>query len=368
MVTANNYRRYATDSPPAVLSVGQGKVFYQGPANAIQLRASSGMQLEEGSFVEVGDNGRSMLELFDSSTVTLTPSSRLELTTHRLGRFNADHTRLSLSLSSGAANLNVAGKLPFGREITVATPHGVVSLSKGDYLVWVQEDGTRVSSYSGRVKADIDENVVRLRDGQRAILASDGLPRGPFPLMENLVRNGDFSRQLQGWTMLDKGEPGRPDIGGTRRLMEEAIAGRKVQALKIIRDSPRDAFNETGIVQEINRDVSAYRNVSFTAWIKIDHASLSGGGYLGSEYPMMFRVNYTDEKGARPGWTQGFYYANPENRPTDNGELIAQGQWYPYLGRLSDLRERPTFIRSIEALSAGHDFDALVADIRLIAE
>jgi len=83
---------------------------------------------------------------------------------------------------------------------------------------------------------------------------------------------------------------------------------------------------------------------------------------------MMFRVNYTDEKGARPGWTQGFYYANPENRPTDNGELIAQGQWYPYLGRLSDLRERPTFIRSIEALSAGHDFDALVADIRLIAE
>ena len=52
----------------------------------------------------------------------------------------------------------------------------------------------RDSSYSGRVKADIDENVVRLRDGQRAILASDGLPRGPFPLMENLVRNGDFSR------------------------------------------------------------------------------------------------------------------------------------------------------------------------------
>src|SRR6266540_7245632 len=368
LVTANNYRRYATDSPPAALTIDRGTVFYQGSASATQVRARPGLTVEEGGLLEVGDNGQASLELFDGSTVKLMPSTRLELAAARVGKFNPEHTRLSMSLLTGAANLSVAGRLPFGREVTVATPHGVVSLSKGDYLVWVQDDGTRVSSYAGRAKVEVDENAVRLRDGQRALLPLDGFPRGPFSLTENLARNGDYARQFQGWTMLDKGEPGRPDVGGTRRMVEESIAGRKVQALRITRNTEKDTHNETGIVQEINRDVSVYRNVTFSAWVKINQASLSGGGYLGSEYPLMFRVNYTDETGGRPGWTHGFYYANPENRPTDNGELIAQGEWYQYLGRLSDLPERPVFIRSIEVLASGHDFDAAVADIRLTAE
>jgi len=108
--------------------------------------------------------------------------------------------------------------------------------------------------------------------------------------------------------------------------------------------------------------------LTVTALVKVTAASLSGGGYLGSEYPVMIRVNYTDEKGGRPGWTHGFYYANPENRPTENGEIIPQDQWYPFLGRLTDLPDRPIFIRSIEILSAGHDFDATIADVRLVAE
>jgi FecR protein len=367
-VYAFNYRRSATDSPPVMLSVERGTVFYQGPSTPTQVRAQQGMTAEEGGVVEVGDGGRATLALFDGSTVKLLGNGRLELGLVRVGKFNPDHTRLSLNLVDGAANLVVAGGLPFGREVVVATPHGVISLTKGDYLVWVQDDGTRVSSYSGRAKAEVGDHVVRLRDGQRALLPLDEFPRGPFPISENLVANGDFARQLQGWTMLDKGELGRPDVGGTRRLIEDTIAGRKVQALQISRETPKDTHNETGVVQEINRDVSAYRNVSFTAWVKVNNASLSGGGYLGSEYPIMFRVNYTDERGGRPGWSHGFYYANPDNRPTPGGELIAPGQWFPYLGRLTDLPDRPAFIRSIEVLSAGHDFDALVTDIRLIAE
>jgi hypothetical protein len=368
VVYATNYRRSATDSPPAMLSVDRGTVFYQGVSSPSQVRAHPGMSVEEGGFVEAGDNGQATLEMFDGSIVKLMPHSRLELGMLRVGKFNSDHTRLSLNLINGSANLNVTGRLPFGREVTVATPHGVVSLTKGDYLVWVQEDGTRVSSYTGQAKVDVDGRVKRLRDGQRALIPVGGAPQGPYDLLENLIKNGNFAGQLQGWTMLDSGEQGRPDVGGTRRMVEDMIAGRKVQALQISRETTKDTHNETGIVQEINRDVSAYRNVSFTAWIKINSASLSGGGYLGSEYPIMFRVNYTDEKGGKPGWSHGFYYANPDNRPTPAGELIAQGEWYPYLGRLSDLPDRPAYIRSIEVLAAGHDFDAIVTDIRLIAE
>jgi hypothetical protein len=362
------YRRNATESPPAMLSIDRGTVFYGGPQTADQMRARPGMTAEEGGIVEVGENAQATLELFDGSTVHVMGQSRMELSTLRVGTFNADHTRLILGMLDGAAHFNIAGRLPYGREVVLNTPHGKVSLSKGEYLVWVQDDGTRVSSYNGQARADVDDHTVRIRDGQRALLPTDGVPRGPFALAENLLRNGDFARQFQGWTMLDKREEGRPDVGGTRRLVEETIAGRQVQAMHITRESEKDTHNETGIIQEINRDVSGYRNVAVTGWVKVSHSSLSGGGYLGSEYPVMFRVNYTDEKGGRPGWTHGFYIANPENRPTENGEIIPKGEWFPFLGRLSDLPDRPIFIRSIEVLAAGHDFDAMIADIRLVAE
>jgi hypothetical protein len=367
-VTGWNYRRNATESPSATLNVERGTVFYGGAAAADQMRARPGMPADEGGVVEVGDNGLATLDLFDGSNVKLMGNTRIELSLLRVGKFNPDHTRLVLGMIEGAAHFTIAGKLPYGREVILNTPHGKVSLSKGEYLVWVQDDGTRVSSYVGQAKAGVDDQAVRIRDGQRALLPPDGFPRGPFPLDENLLKNGDFSRQFGGWTMLDKYEPGRPDVGGTRRLVDETIAGRRVQAMQIIRDTDKDTHNETGITQEINRDVSAYRDLAVTAWIKINSASLSGGGYLGSEYPVMFRVNYTDERGGRPGWTHGFYFANPENRPTDNGEIIAQGEWFPFLGRLTDLPDRPVYIKSIEVLSAGHDFDAEIADIRVIAK
>lgn len=366
--TGWTYRRNATESPPAILTVDRGTVFYGSPSTADQMRARPGMTADEGGLIEVGENSRASLDLFDGSSVQVMGNTRMELSMLRVGKFNAEHTRLILGIYQGAAHFNITGRLPHDREVVIQTPHGKVSLSKGEYLVWVQEDGTRVSSYTGQAKAGADENAVRIRDAQRALLSIDGIPRGPFPIAENLLWNGDFTRQFQGWTMLDKGEPGRPDIGGTRRLIEETIAGRRVNALQITRDTDKDTHNETGIVQEINRDVSAYRTIAVTAWIKVNQSSLSGGGYLGSEYPMMFRVNYTDEQGGRPGWTHGFYFANAEMRPTENGELVAQGEWYPFLGRLTDLPDRPVFIRSIEVLSAGHDFDALIADLRLVAE
>ena len=351
-----------------MLAVERGTVFYGGPTTPDQLRARPGMTADEGGIVEVGENARATLDLFDGSTVRLMGNTRMELSILRVGKFNADHTRLILGMLEGAAHFNIAGRLPYGREVVLNTPHGKVSLSKGEYLVWVQDDGTRVSSYVGQARADLEDHTVRIRDGQRALLPTDGVPRGPFAIAENLLRNGDFARQFQGWTMLDKYEPGRPDVGGTRRLIEEEIAGKRVQAVRITRNTEKDTHNETGITQDINRDVSAYRNLAVTAWVKVSQSSLSGGGYLGSEYPVMIRVNYTDEKGGRPGWTHGFYYANPENRPTENGEIVAQDQWYPFLGRLSDLPDRPIFIRSIEILSAGHDFDATIADVRLVAE
>lgn len=354
-------RRYAIDTPTAELTVERGTVFYQGPDSSRQERARQTLAVREGGVVEVGDGGRATLRLLAGSTVALLPDARPELRAHRVGRFGAEETAISLDVSVGANKVDVAGGLRSGRDLVLTTPFGPVGPSAGSYLMSLQEDGVRALSYAGRAWVGA-EGAVREQGGQRAVVPPDGRPRGPFALGEDLIRNGDLADQLREWTPFDRGEPGRPDVGGSRQFDEDTIAGRKIQTLRITRDSPRDAFDQTGFVQKLDRNVSAYRTPASTAWVTANYAGPSGGGYLGSEYPLMFRVNYSDERGDRPGWTRGFHYDNPESRPTTNGE------WVPSVARLSDLPDGPASIDSIEVLLAGHDFDAMLADIRLTVE
>ena len=64
----------------------------------------------------------------------------------------------------------------------------------------------------------------------------------------------------------------------------------------------------------------AFRSLNLSGLVKVSSASLDGGGYAGSEYPLMFRIQYVAENGGTYNWTHGFYVQNGTNRPTDMGE------------------------------------------------
>jgi hypothetical protein len=83
---------------------------------------------------------------------------------------------------------------------------------------------------------------------------------------------------------------------------------------------------------------------------------------------MMIQVSYVDSTGGRPLWTHGFYYANPENRPVVNAEQVQQGTWLYFQGDLTQLGDKPAFINSIRVQASGHDFDATITRIELIAQ
>lgn len=367
-VAAVNYRRSATDSPTASLNIDRGIVLYQDSPGMTQIRGQSGMDVYEGSVLEASDSTSASISLFDGTVAKLLPGARLQPLNLRTGTFNAELTRIVLRQERGAVSYNVAGQLPFGRDVVVRTPHASVSLTRGEVTVWVEDEATRVLSYDGRGKVESDVRQVRFRDGQRIVATPGSLPREPFPIAENILQNGDLAQGFAFWEPIDIRERGRQDVLGNRELTNELIAGRRTSALHVFRDTQRDTHNETGLVQEVSRDVSAYRFVNLSGWVKINSASLSGGGYLGSEYPILFRVNFTDDKGGRQVWSRGFFYANPENRPTDIGEQIPRGEWYPFLARLHDLPDRPAFIRSVEVVASGHDYDALASYIQLVAE
>lgn len=368
IVTATNYRRSATDSPSASLRIDRGIVLYQdGPVSA-QIRGQSGMELAEGGVLEASEATAGTIELFDGTQAVLHPSARLQLSALRTGKFNPELTRITLKQDQGAVRYQVSGQLPFGRDIGVSTPHAQVNLGRGEFLVWVDDEATRVLGFEGRGRVDSDVRQVRFREGQRVVVSPSSLPRDPLPIAENLIRNGELTQGFELWKPFDVQERGRSDVGGNRSLEQELIAGRRVQVAHFTRDTKKDTHHETGLIQEINRDVSAYRTVNLTAWVKINSASLSGGGYLGSEYPMLFRVHFVDDRGGRQVWSHGFYYANPEDRPTDIAEQIPRGEWYPYVSRLAELPDRPAFIKSIEVLASGHDFDSMVGYLQLIVE
>lgn len=376
LITANTWRKTAYISPPAQIISKRGIVLYQGPRNALPVSIAEFTDLEEGGIIEVPASAEAVIRLgVDGSTVHLRSGSRLRLATMRVGRFNRDLTQIQLEQLQGAANYQIVGALPDGREVEIKTPQtpgarDSIKLTKGDYLVWVQPKATRLIAYVGQARADVDGEVYRLRDG-RWVALGDGLPEAKrvMELPEQLVRNRDFSRGLTlAWTPIDIGETGRPDVGGQRSIVNEEVNGELVPTLRITRDTAKDTHNETGLRQQIDREVSAYRSVTFSAWVKVNSASLDGGGYAGSEYPMMFRINYVAENGGNYTWAHGFYVKNETNRPADIGELIPAGQWHHFTLDMHQLPDRPAFISSIEVLASGHDFDAQVTKVELKVE
>jgi hypothetical protein len=376
LVGLNGWRKTSYVTPNAELLSRRGIVLYQGPRDARPASIGEGTVMEEGGTIEVPVSSEATIRLgVDGSTVYLRPSSILHLDTMRVGRFNRALTQVRLEQRSGALTFNVVGDLPDGRELELRTPHTPgptesIKLTKGEYLVWVQPDVTRLTSYLGQARAELGTRVLRPRDGKWVAFGPERQEmRQPLDLPEPLLANGDFSRGLgEAWSPIDVGEKGRPDVGGARTVVEETVNNRLMRTLHVVRETAKDTHNETGLRQDVNRDVSAYRSITFSAWVKVNYASLDGGGYAGSEYPIMLRIQYVAENGGDYTWTRGFYTRNEANRPVEIGELVPEGTWQRFTLDMTKLTHRPAYITHVDVLGSGHDFDAQVADVRLSVE
>src|SRR5581483_7152427 len=139
-------------------------------------------------------------------------------------------------------------------------------------------------------------------------------------------------------------------------------------AMRVTRNSERDAHNETGLRQVVNRDVAGSRAVRVEAMVRVDDASLSGGGYSGTEYPLMIRIRAHDRRGGDQVWTHGFYYANSEDRPVQFGEIVPQGTWVKFSADLTQAFSQTATIDSIEVFGAGHTFDASIGAVKLLVD
>lgn len=361
-----------TAPAPSTLEGASGVVLYQEADQRSEASARQGLQLFDGDELATSFGSSASLRVFDGSLLQIYPNARLRVVATRIGRFNPSANQAALTLLAGAVRLSVPPASDRRHTLNLATPHGAAEFTSGEYTVRVAADRTRISVWAGRTSVAMDAAVVEVSAGQKIISGSDSVGARTAPLvagvLENVLGNGDFTDGFRGWELWQEREQGRPDVPG--RLEIEAWDGPEApaQGLRATRNSERDAHNETGLRQRIGRDVSGARVIRLEGQVRVDFASLSGGGYLGSEYPMMIRIRVRDFRGSEQIWTRGFYYANPENRPVPIGQRIERATWVPFSVDLTDVLNEPAAIETIEVFGAGHTFDASIGEVRLLVD
>lgn len=224
----------------------------------------------------------------------------------------------------------------------------------------------------GEATVEANDRGVMVVSGQRTVTLAGESPQLPVPAAQNLIANGNFVSPLGPSWEVDHFEATGEAVDGEAEIVTEG--GRK--AVFLSRMGSDGAHTEVGISQVINRDVLDFESLTLRLDVKLLYQSLSGGGYLSSEFPLMVRIDFKDIYGIDRFWIRGFYYQNVDAYPIQPdtwgrplGEQIPHALWYPYesdnlLTALGDIR--PARIHSIRVYASGWNYQTMVSEIGLV--
>jgi hypothetical protein len=306
------------------------------------------------------------LQFFDDSRINVLGGASIELTRMEVGRFINQHS-LVLTQTTGPIRYATGGPMD------VQVPNGLVQLaSHGDYTVWIDGEVTRVLVYGGEARVSARGATVTVGEGRRAMIDAQGLVQPAVDRPESLLANSDFALHDQNWEPWDKlNVPGR-DVNGQRFWVTgPADVSPDATALRVVRDSRSGEHGETGLKQKLDRDVSGFRHLWLRASVRVDYADLSGGGQLGSEYPMMLQMKYEGPvEGSIVPWSIGLYYATDRPVPEGVASQLPQGEWQQYEVDLmaTETSNIPYRLLEFAAMGQGHSYDARIADITLVGD
>jgi hypothetical protein len=248
-------------------------------------------------------------------------------------------------------------------------------MEEGSYRVEVTNETTQVTVVRGAAEIGQGSGHEVIRQGMRSRVDLTGGLEDPLPAAENLIVNGDFQQPLTtGWlsnTVVLTSAVSPPSTG----VVEDG--GRRAARL-VQREVNDGEHTEVAIQQRLDQDVRDFDRLEVSLDVKVDFQSLSGGGLLSSEFPLIVRLDYKDLWGNDKFWTHGFYYQNnagypiapdPWGRPS--GEQVPREVWYPYeSGNLIDLlgENRPAHITGLTIYASGWNYDSSVSEIQVVVE
>lgn len=370
---------FTTVAQNATLDPTQGTVLLYTP-NSTEPIAITELRndVPEGSTVEAGDSPTQatirLISEGDSDealgSVQIFSGTRLRVAKLRSPMFemSGQPYQVRLKLTRGQARIftNSGQQRPLA--VWLETPHGEIALSTGSYQIAVTDAQTDITVSSGDatlVKEGMEPLAVS--SGLRAWMTLDTRADAAVSAAQNLLRNGNFTESMkdtwESYVIAQNVTPGKVSI------MERD--GRRVAYF--VRQGEDNVPTEVGIHQTINKDVNVYDKLYLQLDVKLLFQSLSGAGYLSSEYPLRVEITYTDIYGKQLTWGHGFYYRDPDNPNWKivNGEKIPPFNWYTYRSpNLLDLLKetRPARIDAVRVYASGWNYQSMVSEVYLLAE
>lgn len=358
------YLATATSPREARLEILGGTVLLREPGARNEVNAPGNIQLKEGARIRTTAGSQAIIWLYDGSNVRLWPDTSIEIQRLRVTHYNADYSETVLCQHAGHTRVEVAIPITVSRRFEVITPHAQARLREGSYGLDVLSRATGVSTRYGSATVEANGHSVEVLQREWVSVVEGSTPPDPTPAAWNLVANGQFASDLSGWTSGNRDE--EEPIPG--RVMSTRADDRPV-AHFVRQGASKHA--ETFLFQPIGRDVSDYQSLVLTLELKLLHQSLSGGGWRGSEYPLMVRLKYHDAYGSEVLWVRGFYYQNEGKLPTNEGQQVPRGEWTRFELNLFDPQQvspRPVDIISVELSASGWDYESMVTGVSLLAE
>jgi len=364
-----HYLTTATEVEATQLEVIDGTILFNTPGQPSPGGVTDVAQMSEGVEFKTDEASWGTLTFFDESNAVMYSRTQLKVLETRAARFEvgAQPDVVTVAVNGGRVRLTVAPPGERGRRFEVHTPHAVVTLDTGSYSVEVSKQETEIAVREGKAIVSDSGSIKEVNKGERINVIAGQPPTDPVPAERNLLENGSFRDRLNHWSVYNE----QGVDGGLINGQAEVIISGDRYAVRLSRMGEDGNHCETGITQELNKDVRDYNSLKIHADVQLLYQSLSGGGYLSSEFPIIVRIDYKDQYGIDRFWTHGFYYQNEANFPIHNGTQIPRYRWYPYesdnlMEVLGDLR--PNWVTGVRLYASGWNYQSMVSEVGLIVE
>ena len=378
----------STDPADLTLEVQQGTALLRRPASADFVGVTDRtFDVPPGSLLRVDQSSQAILTVRDPAGATnlaivqLYANTDLTLEAADSPRFSASPNshRLALFVSGGRARINVLDDLSRPVAVSVRSPQGEVAFSAGTFVVEVTNQELQVTSREGTATVSAQETEVVIDSLQRARVELGRPPEGGLSNERNLIADGNFGDvSTTAWAIEhDLQETAeRPGAVNFR-----AVNGRR--AAQFERVGPSHA--ETRLTQRIDRDVTEAASLTLHFSVLIDNQDVPICGSLGSECPLMARINYRDTSDTEREWVQGFYSiavpdlqnVNPRFCVTcttrNPHRAVPSNTWYTYdSGNLMDALAvgdlKPSRITRVTFYASGHSYRSAITDVELLVQ
>jgi hypothetical protein len=391
-VMAYNYLLNARRPLPAQVDAQRGTVRVERKGNtrpdAVSLDAPTPLELFKGDGLRTGrlDEGLLTLHLSGDQENPKTLITAVAYGNSDVVLKDAYSPRFGLSSGAQTAILQVKGGrirlevLPAGDgrpvRVEVYTDHARIQLNEGYYILEVTNQQTVITVRSGQANVRSKDQELVLGDKERAVVSLEST-LGPLATERNLIANGDFEQGLETGWVLDIA-PADPSARISNIKDED---GRSVVWFQ--HDQPQPL--EISLIQTLDQNVQNVASLILYLKVRVNYQSLSVCGQEGTECPMMVRIDYTSEDGGDRQWVHGFYALDDPNVSDEyyychtcpepsSGEhnRVPEKTWVfyesPNLMETFRPELRPVTIQSVRIYASGHTFDAMVANVELLAQ